>query len=659
MSSYDNPLDKFASYSVHYIMACARSTEEAQVFTDPLNNTETLAAIERVSQLGEVIPYGSSKVAYLIMDTRRFSQFMIERVKYDVYINGLVSGSTLTNFKTQVELTIIDSVGISFINFIQYLLNEKMQTNFSGVVFLLRMIFVGHSTTGETETVQSITIPLIMANMELNLDFSKGVYNCSFLPYTNFNAVAYQHWLNVSNASTFFTGKGNNTLGGIIKSIETRLNFQSKEYFEKASTLLAEAGRSQNTKHQYGRLVKYLITIPKEWEGMIFTGAGTANSTETNFKELKNGKPIDSTMAVQAGEQLTDVLDLIFKQVKEIANLGSGKKSTNSDSVSFYKHIVSLSSDDNSITVHVDVIPFKVPNVVLSKKSDLKTADVEQNYQIIDGIRVPKNYFELDYIFTGKNTQILNFDMKLQNLSYFLRSNLNLGVDSIAGVQAYGQLDVPREQKIDKTSELVQLRAYDPIILPLNTEAELSNFSRYSSQLMIEQGTEFKKVTQDYTRNLSMFYGSAPVKLAITIKGNPSIMAKFTISDFVPNTDIIQESDKDNYRKKFEEKILKENNTINQQGSTFVINSSLGSNSYVTTPVFFKINIKGPNVDFITSETIMGAEFSKEVLYNNYYCVMSISNIIENGIFTQSLELWNHNVYGYGTTIIAKETKKI
>jgi hypothetical protein len=64
--------------------------------------------------------------------------------------------------------------------------------------------------------------------------------------------------------------------------------------------------------------------------------------------------------------------------------------------------------------------------------------------------------------------------------------------------------------------------------------------------------------------------------------------------------------------------------------------------------VFAKINIKGPNVDPTTNELIDGQDFAAEVLYNNYYVVFKVTNIIQRGVFTQELEMWSHNVYGQG-----------
>ncbi len=62
------------------------------------------------------------------------------------------------------------------------------------------------------------------------------------------------------------------------------------------------------------------------------------------------------------------------------------------------------------------------------------------------------------------------------------------------------------------------------------------------------------------------------------------------------------------------------------------------------------VNIKGPNVDPVTNQLINDKDFATEVLYRNYYVVQKVTNNIDNGVFTQDLELWTHNVYGRGTS---------
>jgi hypothetical protein len=106
------------------------------------------------------------------------------------------------------------------------------------------------------------------------------------------------------------------------------------------------------------------------------------------------------------------------------------------------------------------------------------------------------------------------------------------------------------------------------------------------------------------------------------------------------------------YRAKLEAAILKRNDIVRGSGQNFQV--TLGDDSYMITPVFAKINIRGPNVDFRTNsaardddgELIAGQNFSSELLIDNYYMVMKIVNNFQRGNFTQELEMLVHNVFG-------------
>lgn len=692
-----NPLDKFTSYSTHFVVLAARTTENARVFTDDKQNEATLDAINRVDFLGERVPYEKAKGdVYLVMDTRRFSQFTVETMKYESLINGLSAGQSHANLVNIIEMTVLDSVGISFINYMQWLMDTKMQTNFDGLIFLIRVIFVGHTDGGGSETVQSITIPCHLFKMEVNLDYAKGIYNLEFMPNFNFSPAQHSRWLNIGTASTFFSGKGNSTLGGMIRGFEERLNKQSAEYYDKVELKIRQAGRTPKpTSGKFGRLVKYQVTIPAEWEGLKFTGASVNSSEERNFidelkkaeaaktpaqqKETKatDGKEVptkDAHMAVDAGMLITEVLDLMFKQVKEISDFANSEKVSSTDQfIRFYKHVISISSDEDTVIVHVDVVPFDVPNLKPPSQSAGQAVSQHESkfYVEVPGPngtkkRVPKNYFELNYIFTGKNLDILNFDMKIQDLQFMLAANVRVSEGELMAQALQGQTDKPAEAagaKPEKRPEVLSLRAYDPMLLPMLTEAQSKSFSNFTSFRSTQAEREAVASQQQYARNLSSFYAISPVQVAMTIKGNPDIMAKFNISQPSPHVNTSTSTDgtgavsntsqdaRTAYRQEFERKILNKNDgeiTRGKTPGTFTVNPQLGSDSYVSTPVFVRVVVKGPNVDFVSNQLVQGEEFAKEVLFDNYYVVFKVANIIERGVFTQQLELWSHNVFGMG-----------
>lgn len=689
MATLHNPLHNFQSYSVHYILLATRTTEDAKAFADNSETSmaATLAAIDKTKKLGDPINYGNSDAAYLIIDTRRFSQFSIDNLKYEVLINGLQANQSHGNFATSLSFDVLDSVGISFINFIRWIMIDKMQTNYDGMLYMLRTIFVGHNPDGSTETVQSVTIPMHLIKMSLDLDHARGVYAMEFMPNVNFDTVRHDRWLTISNSTSYSTGSSNR-LGDMINSFEESLNGASAAYYSKASVAMLQAGRPTNKNGQFGRLVQYQITMPREWEDYEYTGVNTINATETVFKVEaakdanesqaqaqsktlppsqkshveKNATSINTSIAVPAGSNITTVLDAIFGQVKSIAENGTIKDGQ----VTFYKYLVGLTSTDAIVTVHVDVVPFTVPKVDLDAKANQASYNADVFYQTIDGKRVPKNYIEYDYIHTGKNTDILNFDMKIQDLQWLIASNMDMGPGQLTGVTP--NTDTTNGAKADPANdELIYSRPYDPLLPPVNTAAVLENFSRYTSTLKPEEDKDLVKVTQDYARNLSMFYAASPITTNLTIKGNPLIMAQFNIKSLLPQPTgggggssnppnggrRPAATSKEQYRRDLETQILDDNSGTNNPqlirgpDGSFTV-KSLNGRGYTTSPVFVKVNVFGPKVDFITNDLVNGDQFSEAVLQDNYYVVMKVVNQIEGSNFTQTMELYSHNVFGNG-----------
>ena len=653
-----NPLDDFESYSVHYIMLACRTTEVAKAFAseDKDSLAETLAAVDRVQALGGAVNYrNTSGDIFLILDTRRFSQFTVENLKYDVYVNGLQTGSSPANLAADLSMTILDAAGISFANFMQWIIDERLKTNYDGLIFMLRTIFVGHLPDGDTRTVSTETIPMHLNTMEIDLNYARGAYNLEFMPNMNFDVQRHKRILTISNATTYSSKSG--TVVGMVESLESELNRLSKKYYDDVQAIMG--GK------KLGRLVQYQITLPDSWSSMKMNGPSTGAGGETVWeavdREAKKTAPksadtkTDSYTSVDAGITITEALDVILKQVPDIAEMGNYKSSLDADgAIVFFKYIVGITTSDDVMYIHVDIVEFKVPNLVFnddSKKSSTVSA-LEAEWYIVDeatGTRRPRDLLEYEFIFTGKNKDILNFDMKIQDFQFLLASNLRLGDGALRQVSDNADSPPPSNSTANDVNTLLYTREYDPLIMPIQTDAALNNLKQYRSRNK-EEADALGAKFQQYQRNLSMFYAGSPIVTSVTIRGNPTIMHKFnmgTILEHPTTTGVGGGSSKATYRQNLESMLVKSSKgSLVREGDSFVLkNSPLSSRSYAVSPVFARINIKGPNVDFRTGQQLNG-DFTTSVLSDNYYVIFKLTNNIQGHNFTQDLELYSHNVFG-------------
>lgn len=699
MAKYQNQLDQFNSHSVHYVILACRSTEDIRLFS----SSDSLQAVDACRQLGDEVRIDSSKgrgSVFLMLDTRRFSQFTIDNFTLETYIAGFAVPGSATPNSTATKMTfqVIDSVGISFANFLQYLMDQKLQVSFNGMTLLVRTLFIGHRLDGSSEVIQSTAIPAIFNKIEVDLNDTKGIYNCDLFPLVGMpsNAGYNAKWTSIGTASSYFTGIGDNTLGAIVNSFESRLNEQSlKRYAQYNADVQIAGGRTKNA-GQYGRPVQYMITLPKEWESFKFNGPNQNRAEEVSFTEIQAelqkletnraktaaeaqkkaqatakaaGK--DSFVAVDPDLTITEVLDVIFSQCAEVAKLGNFTKQQDSHGdLKFYKHLVTVTSDDVSFTVHVDVVEFMVPNAQLNQQATKGAASTASNYdqllfetQSRPGflpVKVPRNFIELDYIFTGKNLDVLHLDLKIENLNWLLMQSSKLGAASLNQVAAEGQKQTDGEG-VGQDRRMAQgMRQKDPALIPQRTADEARNFANIASNATSGgDDASPQAVNLQYKRNLSAFYNAGPIDAKLQLRGNPRLFDRVALTDIPQHVSAITVSGgtsssinaavKTRYRENLERNLLgiSDRNTPIPKGP--ISTEMLSGPSFVTSPVFVKVNVFGPNVNFLTNELIANQDFGQELFYDNYYWLNKITSKIEGSKFTQELDLKSYSVYGYST----------
>jgi hypothetical protein len=134
-----------------------------------------------------------------------------------------------------------------------------------------------------------------------------------------------------------------------------------------------------------------------------------------------------------------------------------------------------------------------------------------------------------------------------------------------------------------------------------------------------------------------MFYSGSPVVTTMGIRGNPAIMHKFNISQIATHTSTPEKSGE--RRVELENEILARNSNTGRDSSNRLTITGFSNDTYAKSPVFVKVNIYGPPNNEEWSD-------KKSVLSDVYYVVFKLSNVFQNGSFTQELELYSHNVFG-------------
>lgn len=695
MTNLTNPLDQFQSHSIHYVMLAARSTEDVRGFTvdSPQAQSETLSAIDSAGYLGAEVKLSGTSSTYLIIDTRRFSQFGVENFELETIMAGFqVPGSKSPNSTAlNMKFTVLDQSGIAFANFLQYIMDQRLQVSYDGMTLLVRVLFIGHRADGTTTIVQSVTIPAMFISIHLDLNEIKGIYNCELRPMIgmNSNGAVNPKWTTIGTASSFFSGASANTLGAVVSAFEQNLN---KESLKQYSALNAQTQKDgvKTSVGRYGRPVQYMITLPSKWDEFIFSGPTQGGAVETQFKELLKKKEEaaaksaaeaqkksqqnttvpakDSYVAVDPSLSITEVLDVIFSQCVEVARLGNFTKKQDTDgSVKFYKHLITVTSDDNSFTVHVDVVEFIVPNVDLATGSGANSvASNDQEFYEIkkmsDGTskRTPRQYIEYEYIFSGKNVDVLSMDLKIENLNFLLMQGTKLGQGELFTRTSDGQNQSDSAGTVSDQHPVYGRRRKDPALIPVRSTGDRTNYANLAANAKTDGDATPQAISQQYTQNLQAFYASGPVEAKLQLRGNPDLMVSTALQSIPKHVSAISITNeggvtssanlsvKAKYRADFEKDLLKLNSSSGTVGEP--INSSmLTGRNFVSGPVFTKVNIYGPNVDFMTGGANPGAS-TIQLFYDNYYFLDRVVSKIEGAKFTQELSMRAFSLYNFPNT---------
>lgn len=303
-NNYPNPLDDFRSHSYHFVLTVASTTRAFAGFQgdriqDLLSGVSTL-------KIGESVKSNQDDI-YLVIDTRRFSQFSITSLETTHTFGSGKTGNPAVPLGF-MNMHVMDSTGFTFLPFLQWLLNDRMQTTKSSAFFMLSVIFVGHKIDGTTETISTCNAiySLMTAECEVNHSGSTYVLEFNDTGISPQHSGSGEHLTNIGTISSVTSKDRQDTLGGMLDSFEELLNVQSLRFYQKfknlafaesedaarysafATTSSAEKFVAAGSTGRPGKLVQYMITLPQQWRDFKITSAKKSLNKESTF-ELQNG----------------------------------------------------------------------------------------------------------------------------------------------------------------------------------------------------------------------------------------------------------------------------------------------------------------------------------------------------------------------------------
>ena len=552
-NNYENPLDHFRSYSYQFIMTLASTTQAfANMIGTGGQGAPLFDLVNQAKSPGDEIDVGGGQKAYLVLDTRRFSQYAITDLSMEhIYGTGTAQNPSVPANTTHMKL--IDTTGMSFFNLLLDLFRNKIQSTRASSFFLLTVLFVGHKDDGTTEVVSTCFIPLMLLTMGFSLDFRGSEYEIDFMEMEGApKPGAPMEHLNYMGSIQSITSKDqDNTIEGMIAALEKQLNVQSLDFYQKyTNDALQKSGNStKDNNKKFGKLVQYMITVPEEWRKYKCTLAGRSKNVEQMFiaakKDAVNTQEVKqqvdlvkletdkayAQMSFAPTTTVTDAVKGILECSLDLLKEASEEK-RKAGQARAYKTIMTVTSDETTYVIHIDIFPYNLPKLETEKKdggqTNTSTAQPGGSNVIGDASKI-HNLMTYNYIFTGKNSHIMNLEIKyLPESAVALDMNLDIGRSRFATNAAAGQKKSGVQASADgekkTTSFSPDIRGSDPIFIPLKSQDQQNNTININTeQVSKDQSVAAFKAKQEFTQTYAYMHFLSSISLDMTIRGNPKM----------------------------------------------------------------------------------------------------------------------------------------
>lgn len=699
---YTNPLDAFRTHSHHFILTVSNTTDAFQHLLSGTSGSQApvLGMIENVKLGQSFRPPGGNSDIWLLVDTRRYSQYSIIDLEMEhAYGTGDRVNPTVPVSTTKMKL--IDTTGLTFFNYMMDIMRNKIKSTRASAFFLLTIVFTGHRDDGTTETVSTCQIPLSLLFMSFEFTSTGSTYDIEFIeiegaPQRGSNATYINSLGNIGSIST---AGDTATVGGMIRSLESQLNLQSQQFYQKytndAWKLVGDKG--DDKKPLFGKLVQYMITIPEEYANFSLNAAARSKNVEQLYLANKPAsdisaikKTVEYKQAIASAQEnqitfskattITDAIMSILRCSYDMLELSSEERRKAGRAFA-YKTVTQITSDEATYLIHIDVYPYRIPKI---EKEGVKTS--KQSSAVTNDAGAVKNLITYNYIFTGKNSHISQLKVQyLPESSIALDVDVNLGQsrfehNAANGQNAEGQKNINLGQKETKDFS-PQIRPGDPVFAGQPSINQQKNFSganvaQYDKSDQLRQ----YKAMQEQTQTFAMLHFLGSMSLDMTIRGNPKIIQKYADKDerggfarhglnvlssevnafskegldtAKKNSDTVQgkiASAKKEYIKEYVRPRIDRVGTgvgdasapIDGEGTDELLNKI----DISTLPVFVKLNILAPNVDFEGNAVPEAEMFTDRFFFPGPYQILFIKTTFSGGEFSHNLTLLPYDVDG-------------
>lgn len=612
MSNPPNPLADFRTYSYHHILIVTDGMKTA----DELSKSSNLLLFNRPN----VQPESRYKARFLdnagkqgyitLIDGMQDVTFFIESVNWETIIapSGKSGGSKrASTLEVDGEMTIVEPLGVKFLEVLTNAGNE-LGTDPSGFIFVLKTIFVGHRDDGGQEIISNVRPFLFtMIDIKAVMDTGGTTYKLTLVGVNNGTAKLPQISRIADGINlTIPTGT---SVRGALELFFIEVNNKYEKFKTNLSEQLQSAKSTINLTDDF-RLLKYKIVTDDKYEEY---------EAATNEVTTKGGTPSEAaTINCAENSTIENSIQRIMDSSLAVMNDASKKNTENKRFI--YKIASTILPDlvGDDMIIQYSVHRYEEITQLLSKPLEPLAGE----------------FIEFDYMFTGRNVDVLEFDIKMDmGMSFF-----QTVATASSGIGAQGEApDNTKAHSHSVANNTVAQPVFEGKIIPRDvpddpkfvalladaTSTAKTQQARKTSAKKIKTplflGTTVKDPVIRNKRHplesatfdalLSRHAAYENVECAMKIAGNPQLLDETT-----PAPTEVQQGG------------IKPANTDNNRDNT-------GMQKMFTTPALIKVNVKFPDNNELTGVT--------DFWYKGFYNLYSITQNFDGGLFTQDILMFS------------------
>lgn len=598
MSKPPNILAEFNTYQYHHILIACEGYNTAAA----LSKAEELSSFQRPPAMSHINKYepilldnNPDQQFVVLIDTRVDVGFSLKSAKWQTWMGPNVEppgtdGSTGLQYSSTIEttgeLSIFEPYGIDFYQVLAES-SRKMQRDMPALVYVLKTVFIGHSPTG-TEVISNVR-PFVFVLYDITSKVTNAGthYALSIMGHSNGLGKMPQHAA-IGNKISLSINRNVDTVGTMMAKLETTVNKKYQKYKKDLFEQLIKKDPSITVEQLQERYQEVRYTFGAD--AVYHTPQYRAGTTSGSFQEANIGATLITS---GADGDLDYIIQQIISSCQQCDDDGVGK---NDENQRYFHRIVSRGVENPQyLEVRHEIHRFKH----ITQERDGEPFNPELG-----------EFIEFDYIYTGKNVDILEFDMDLKMGTQFLYTVAQSTDIPLTQAQAVAGTEPETGSAVNGPQDLVDTidhasgarNTTKQRRSPLYLGADITDpFIRNKLNPMS---------AMSYTAALQYHAGLEHYTATLKIIGNPNLL------DEIIDTAGANALTRDNAA----------------PGQT-------GAQDVTRTPALCKVNVKFPNSNEFNLQTDADSGLGN-FWYQGFYGIMNIENTFESGQFIQVLKLY-------------------